>query len=449
MVETMAKILLVNPMLPLYFRRGGIHLFNSMLNPVSLSIICSILRKDYDVRILDANALRMPCDKVIREILSMNPRWVVITSNMMDRWQCPLPQDDHFLPILKQIRNINGIKTILLGPHPTIAPEKNLEYADKIVVGEPESAFPRIFEGKERIVKTEIIADLDSLPFPSYDMLPMKKYGGTVHVVTSRGCPFHCIFCYKGMYGNKYRVRDNKNVISELKQLIEEYNISHVNFLDLDFTLDRERILDLCDRMLEGGLNIKWSCGSRVDDVDLMFLKKMQSAGCSSMSFGAETGTDKILKKINKNFTLQDVRNAVMWAREAGIKTIGVNFVIGWPLENREDVVKSYNFFKGLPADSINCSIPIPYPDTPLNRIGHIGTNWDDVLQSAGTTGNSFTKKQILSFKKEIDHKMAANRLTRLPKYVGFILLSTNKRFNLSRRGIKNMIAYIRNLLWS
>lgn len=439
----MTEILLVNPKLPIYFRKNGVHLLNNIMNPVSMSIIASLLRDKYDTEILDANALRIPHDKVIKKINDINPDWVIITSNMMNRWQCPLPQDDHFLPLLKGIKKS---KTILIGPHPTINPEAYRQIADKIVVGEPESAFPQILENDEKVVRTNYIVNLDSLPYPAYDMLPMEKYGGTIYVVTSRGCPFQCIFCYKDMYGAKYRVRSVDNVLRELECLVNDYEISHIGFLDLEFALDKERVVNLCNCMIERGLKISWSCGCRADMVDFEMLKIMKEAGCSSITFGIETGIDKILKKIKKGIKLQDSKNAVLWARKAGIKTIGTNFIIGWPSETREDIEKSYKFFRNLGSDTINCSISIPYPRTSLNESASIGNNWDDVLKSAGTVGNSFTKKEIIMLKKRINHRMAFYKLKRLPDYATFVLFSTNKRYNLSLRGIKNILGYIRNI---
>lgn len=389
----MKNLLLVNPSVPLIWKRGTVKIMNNLVNPYSLSIIASILRKKENVIILDANILRLSQAATIKHIQRINPDIMILATAPMDKWQCPIPDDNYFLNILKK----SSCEKIVLGPHVTMNPQKYTKYADKVIVGEPESHFPEIIDSNELIYHKKFADNLDSFPFPSYDLLPMKRYRN-ISVVTTRGCPSQCIFCYKGLWGNAYRVRSTDNVIKELKLLKDNYQIAHVVFWDLEFTLNKERVLELCERMIVEKLNITWFANARVSSADFEMFELMKDAGCISLAFGIETGFDKTLKTIKKGITTKQAREAVKMARKAGIKYIYCAFQIGFPNETYKDIDESFKFFKSIAYDNVFCTTPVPYPDTELNTMGKVGVEWNDIVDRAGKVGNNLNFKKIFFY---------------------------------------------------
>ncbi len=269
-----------------------------------------------------------------------------------------------------------GIKVMMGGPHAAIFPEECLRHADKVIVGEGERSVLEIFDSKKKILKSELIKNLDTLPFPDWHGLPLQKYKAVTRkhcylsVMTSRGCPFSCIYCFKGIFGRLYRKRSPANVLDEIQYLIDEYGTEEIGFVDDNFTLDKGRVEEICKGMIERRFNISWNCpnGIRVDTVDKRLLELMHNAGCYQLSFGIESGNQAVLDKIGKTISLQQVKNAVRWAKETGIETIGF-FMIALPFDDRETMQQTIDFAKELDLDLIQFTVTTPYPGTPLYDI--------------------------------------------------------------------------------
>jgi len=252
--------------------------------------------------------------------------------------------------------------------------------------------------------------DLDNLPFPDYSLFDVKQYFCTEHhstpLVTSRGCPYSCTYCSTLLsMGKIFRKRSAENVVGEIKQRFNEgYREFDVN--DDCFSLDIERANKICDLVIDEGLDVKFQCynGLRVDRVNLDLLKKMKRAGFYFLAFGCESGNQKILNNIKKSITLEQVRNAVKWSKEAGIDSC-VNFIIGHPTETYKEALDTLNFAKSLDCNYVNFSNLIPYPGTEayswiLNN-GHFLVDQKDYLKSLSTYDNQpifetkeFTAKQ-------------------------------------------------------
>lgn len=222
-----------------------------------------------------------------------------------------------------------------------------------------------IFENASR----DLIIDLDSLPFPDYDIFGIDRYvcykQKTLPLITSRGCPFGCNYCSVRLsMGQRFRARSAKNVFTELKYFYER-GWRSFDFNDDCFTLDNQRAQEICDLIISNKLGIRFQLynGIRVDTVNPALLKKMRLAGCYFISYGCEAGNDKVLKAIKKGITLQQVRDAVIWARDAGINN-AVNFIIGHKEETYQDALDTINFAKSLPADFVNFYNLLPYPGT-------------------------------------------------------------------------------------
>lgn len=222
-----------------------------------------------------------------------------------------------------------------------------------------------IFENPER----QFIADLDSLPFPEFDLYDIKlhpSYGEKlIPLITSRSCPFDCNFCSVKLYmGKGFRKRSPQNVFEEIKyQYAKGYH--QFDFNDDCFTLNKKRAEEILDLIIDSKLKIKFQFynGLRVDTVNPNLLKKLKKAGCFYISYGCESGNQEILKSIKKGITLQQVRDAIRWTNEAGIAN-SVNFIIGHKGETYQTAMDSINFAKSLPNNFVNFYNLIPYPET-------------------------------------------------------------------------------------
>tara|TARA_Y100000310_G_C20648820_1_gene798230 strand:+ start:193 stop:1479 length:1287 start_codon:yes stop_codon:yes gene_type:complete len=269
-----------------------------------------------------------------------------------------------------------GKKVMLGGPHVSILPKEALKHADKVVLGEGEKSVLEIFTSKKKILQNELIKDIDSIPFPNWHGLPLEKYTSPTRkhpylkIMTSRGCPYGCIYCFKGVFGRYYRMRSPKNVVDEVEYLQKEYGCKEIAFIDDNFSQNRQRTIDICREIIQRKLKFDWNCpnGVRVDTLDLSLLKLMKKAGCYQLSFGIESGNQEVLNKVGKGIKLEQVRDAVKWAKEAGIETIGF-FMIGLPYDTEETMQQTIDFAKSLPLDLVQFTITVPYPGTQLYHL--------------------------------------------------------------------------------
>ena len=240
------------------------------------------------------------------------------------------------------------------------------------------------------------ISNLDDLPLPRHDLLPLETYRAPLvrspyaFVVTSRGCPGGCRFCIKHVsYGRSVRVRSPENILAELEFLVG-LGIRSVNMYADLFTVSREQVVGLCELILERGLRLPWTCNSRVDFVDPEMLRLMGQAGCKWISWGIESGSEEVLRRAQKGIKLEQVQRALRWSREAGIRNWGY-FIIGLPGETEETIQETIRFAKRLPLDLVLFHIAAPYPGSPLFfdvvKEGWFppGTRWEQVDMDRST----------------------------------------------------------------
>ncbi len=224
-----------------------------------------------------------------------------------------------------------------------------------------------------KIVRNEdrpFLMDLDSLPSPAYHLLPLDSYhrmGKTIFpIVTSRGCVQWCDFCSTvRMFGRGYRTRSSKKVVDDMEALHNKYGESQFTFYDDAFTINRQHTLDMCADIKARKLNVEWDCETRVDAVDKELLEKMRDAGCITVWFGVESGSEKMLAKMHKKINREQVKNAFKMAQKTGMMTIA-SAVIGFPGETEETAWETINFINSLNPDDIGCYIATPYPGTPM-----------------------------------------------------------------------------------
>jgi anaerobic magnesium-protoporphyrin IX monomethyl ester cyclase len=225
----------------------------------------------------------------------------------------------------------------------------------------------------EKTVRNEdrpFIEDLDALPFPAHHLLPLEKlkHNGKllVPLVSSRGCVFWCDFCSTvRMFGRGYRMRSPKNVVDEMQYVHEKLGVDQVTFYDDAFSVDRNRVVKICEELHSRKLKIMWDCGTRVDMVDRELMQIMKDAGCIAVWLGVESGSEAMLGAMNKSIKLDQTRKAYKTAQKVGLITIA-NVVLGFPGETEQTAKETVQFLKQLNPDDVGFYIATPYPGTPM-----------------------------------------------------------------------------------
>jgi radical SAM superfamily enzyme YgiQ (UPF0313 family) len=217
---------------------------------------------------------------------------------------------------------------------------------------------------------------LDDMPFPARHIVKGDGYRAGIYsgghptaMVSSRGCPYRCTFCLWPdiLYGHKFRARSAANVVDEIEEAVRTYGHDEIYFDDDTFSIDRQRVLDVCSMIRERGLEteVEWIAQCRVDTVDREMLEAMKAANCGYILFGVESGSPAMLKKMKKGITLDKVRQAFKLTREVGIKTQAF-FLFGMPGETQETISETIQFAKEINASSTQFAIAIPHPGTAL-----------------------------------------------------------------------------------
>ncbi|RZN40385.1 MAG: radical SAM protein [Methanophagales archaeon ANME-1-THS] len=359
------------------------------LPPLGLAYLASVLRGEHDVEILDALALNHSLADLRRRLEASMPDVVGITSVTSTIYNA--------YAVARVAKEVNENCIVVVGgPHATFMARQILEecpFVDVVVKGEGERAMKLLVEAlsegrsiedikgiafrrNDVIAETEpmpLIENLDALPFPSRDLLPNEKYraGRTVYttMMTSRGCPFTCIFCSSArIFGNKWRGRSPENVVAEIKEVIETYRIKTIEVLDDTFTFNRERAARIADTIIDEGLDVIWSASSRVNTITRTLAEKMKRAGCRAIYLGIESGCQRMLDRINKGTTLEQARNAVEIVKKAGMQTVG-SFIIGIPGETADCLKKTITFAKKIGIDFAQFTLLTPYPGTAIFTI--------------------------------------------------------------------------------
>jgi anaerobic magnesium-protoporphyrin IX monomethyl ester cyclase len=237
---------------------------------------------------------------------------------------------------------------------------------------------------------------LDDLPIPLHHLLPFDKYraplvkGPYTFIVTSRGCPAGCKFCIKHVnYQYSVRLRSPEKLVEEM-EVLSNLGIHHVQMYADLFTVNRDQVMELCQRIQDKKLNMTWTCNSRVDFVDQEMLREMAKAGCLLIAWGIESANEAILKKAHKGYRLEQAGQALTMAKQAGIMNWGY-FIIGLPGETVDSIQETIRLAKKLPLDIALFHVAAPYPGTPFffevveNGWFRPGTNWEEIDMDAGT----------------------------------------------------------------
>lgn len=290
----------------------------------------------------------------------------------------------YFLPsmlgIIKRIASIavaidNTTKVVVGGPSATLNPKATLqnEFVDFLVKGEGERSMLELVKGTDTsvLLESRAIKDLDDLPFPNFDLelLSLDPKESFVPIMTSRGCPFACIYCSTPkIWGRKIRFRSPENVLKEICDRVKKYDVNSLYFSDDNFILNKEHTRKLCRGMISHDFDLTWSCEARVNLLDKETLSLMKRAGCIRIKLGIESGSDRILNLTEKGFTIKQIRHGMRLIKEAGIP-ITIYMMLGFPTETRREMFESLELCKELDADWVSLSVVTPYAGTKLYEI--------------------------------------------------------------------------------
>jgi anaerobic magnesium-protoporphyrin IX monomethyl ester cyclase len=384
----MTSVLLVYP----FFRRP-LDRSRFRFPPLGIAYIASSLRQaGHDVRLLDCTFLRR--DEALTRARGAG-------ADVVGIYAMAGMEDD----CLRLARGLRGHCRLLVagGPLPTCEPERFAAAFDVVVRGEAEATMVELlaaYEGGGDLAVVPGVAfrarrgggeqplaaaparpfvrDLDALPFPARDLLPnaayiaagRRSYGYSITTVMStRGCPFTCEFCSNVVFGDSYRARSAANVVDEVEQALA-LGYDRISFADDVFTLDRRRVLQICDEIERRGLKFLWECLGRVDTFDAQTAARMREAGCFRIFFGIESGNDRILALMDKRITTAQARGAVETAHAAGLQ-VGAFFILCYPGDSDETALDTIRFATSLPLDYAGIGLPYPLPGTALlERLG-------------------------------------------------------------------------------
>ena len=279
--------------------------------------------------------------------------------------------------------------------------------------------------------KRPFIDNLDILPFPARHLVDNSIYkrpdNGKVQAVVkvARGCPFHCFFCLATpVSGAKVRTRSPENIVAELKECVEKYNIKNFLFWSDIFNFNREWTLELCQKIIKSGLKITWSSNTRADTMDEEMARMMYKSGCRLVSIGVESGSQKMLDNIGKKITLDDIRNTVKILKKNKIKIYNY-FVIGLPWETEETVEETIKFAIELDSNFISFYTATPLPGTKyfayamMNKLVEGNLDFRSAYYEPVVRSEYLSKERIFEL-----HKQAVKRFYLRPKFILKTLLS-------------------------
>jgi anaerobic magnesium-protoporphyrin IX monomethyl ester cyclase len=360
--------------------------------PLGLLYIAAYLEKhsNHKIEVLDAQVEGIGYDELETKVAEKKPDVVGITTMTFT-----------LIDVLKTVQLVKrvdeNIRVVLGGPHVHLYPNETIDIpgVDYLVLGEGEVALAQLIEGlddNDRLEKItglvfkvdgdvvntgirDMIDNLDELPFPARHLTPYWRYSSLLAkrmpittMFTSRGCPYRCAFCDRPHLGKKFRARTAENVADEMEECV---NMGIHEFLVYDdtFTIDRQRVLDICDEIIRRKLDIGWDIRARVDTVTKDMLKRLREANCERIHYGVEAGTDRILKVLRKGITLEQARGAFKMTKEVGISTLAY-FMIGSPTETRGEILQTIEFAQKLDPDFVHITILTPFPATAIYRKG-------------------------------------------------------------------------------
>ena len=375
--------------------------------PLGIAWLAAVLRENgfSEVSLIDSIANHYSNLEIIELLREKRPDIIGISFGTQIRFSA--------FELAKMIKaNFPNVPLVAGGPHPTLCSQDiltNIPDINIICRGEGEYSFLNLVkeidkkgnlknvkgisfrDTENQIIHTPnemLIKDLDRLPFPARDLLPMEKYEQRTtlskkrctNIMSSRGCPYHCVFCsVSEQWGHQIRYRSPKNVVDEIEYLLKDYPfLQAIRFFDDVFTMDKNRVMEICREIIKRRLNIVWECEARANTIDEEMVRAMKQAGCEFIDLGIESGSDRILKNIKKGITVQQAIAAAKIIKKAGIG-LKIFIMHSLPGETYEDIKKTVFLSRYLchkvGVEGATQGITIIYPGTELEKIAkNLGT---------------------------------------------------------------------------
>ena len=354
--------------------------------PLGLLYLATVLKNaGYNVKVLDCVPMKIDYEQLEKEIRTFNPYAVGITTfttSMVD-----------VLLTANLVKKINPeIYTILGGHHVTLYPKESAGYnnVDFILQGEAENTLLQLLntiqikhtaKDLEKIdgiafysqnelfinYKKAYINNIEELPIPEREFLPFELYISIVGkkqklatIMSSRGCPFKCTYCFTP--NKTYRTRSTKNIIDEIKYLVS-IGFNEIFFFDDLFAMKSQKVIDFAKALQENNIKIDWSFRARINTITQELIDEVKKAGIHRIQFGIESGNDKILKRVKKGTTTERIKKSIKMCKKAGITTIG-NFMLGMPDETEKEIEQTLKFSRNIGLNYAQYSILVPFPFT-------------------------------------------------------------------------------------
>lgn len=391
----MKKTILLIPPLSLEQRMGELAEGGAVMPGLGILYIASYLRKaGMPVTILDAEGKGLDVDRTVEAIANHRPDILGITTTTVSIIAAT--------EVAKKLKEkLPDVKIYIGGPHVTALPTETMnsfKQIDGCILGDGEVSFAQVVKNINNGVpldtdvdgvvwrnnngniifkpKCGYLEDLDSLPFPAWDLLegfpkiyrpPFHSYRRlpVANIITTRGCPYACSFCDRSVFGKKTYSHSIEYVIGLIEQLVRDYGIREIAIKDDMFVMSKERVSEFCEGLRKKNIKILWSCNARVNFINDELLKEMESSGCWMIAYGIESGSPEMLKKMMKGITKEQSINALRLTRKNGIVSKGF-FMVGIPGETVKTMQETLDFIKELPLDEMNVNCFTPFPGSKL-----------------------------------------------------------------------------------
>jgi len=456
------RIHLIMPPITLEQRYGKLKDMGTLYPSLGMAAVAAIAElKGHTVRVTDAEALSYTLDDIRRELETFQPHLVGMPTFATNIEMCHT--------IARMVKRANPKVMVMLGgAHTSIFAEQALSPSevDFGIQSEAEIVFddflnaldsdgdyhkvPGLAYKQDGVVcinpKQGLYPDLNLFPKPARHLFPMDRYHSsanlrgkrTLNIITSRGCPYRCAYCSSPqIFGQSFRYLSTEKVMEEIRELLRVHGADSLQFYDETFTVNRKRVIELCDTIIGEGLRFEWSCFTRANLVDRELLQKMRQAGCYLIFFGLESGVQRLIDLIKKDITLEQSREAVRLCKETGIQT-WCSFILGLPSETEEESWQTIRFAIELDPDFVQFPIFMPWP----------GTDLYDIAKEHGTILN-----ENLSNYGGWDHVVYAPRSDRNPDDVRRIVQRAYRTFYLRplyilRRGADLLLHFPKEKIW-
>lgn len=354
--------------------------------PIDLTYVAAVLRKrKIKVKVIECLGAELSLEDLIAELQKDKLKMVCIrTSTSTFFWDTE---------VSSRIKKEIDTTVVFFGPHVNIMPDNVIDHPsiDAVVLDEPEYTIEEIstagfedtlgvwYKAGGKVIKNDRrgpITNLDELPFPAWDFLPYSKYTigalmpeeyPTLFMQTSRGCPFGCSYCpYPVAQGTTFRKRSPKNVLNEIGWLVERFGVKNILIRDPEFTLDKKRVEEICNGLINSNYGISWRCETRLDTLDEALLEVMHEAGCNGINMGIESRSKNVCERSGrKPLKERDTDKIIKKCRQLGIRTFCF-FIVGLPGDDRSSILDTIDYAVTLGADNSQFTVATPYLGTPL-----------------------------------------------------------------------------------